>query len=230
MVNRFFEEAIARYEAEYALMATKPDWRFWPGSRPVSPEEAVHLSLDHSPDVPLHFLWEKEFQQRLALVGALTGYAYVPLSQFAAILGTLTIPPELATLITPATSISPPSIVTPVVTPVTTGTSKSADAPAERGTSGDTPDGVPPTGNIGELNLRQGKNSRELVKAWVDRQARDMRKDGEIVADLAERIKLKADKWGYESERKPPTVASITRMIPPGLTGGRGKSRTRPKK
>ena len=81
----------------------------------------------------------------------------------------------------------------------------------------------------GEPRLRAGRNSRAAVAKWVAWQARATAAKFGNVADLAESIRLVAEKWGYESERGPMTAPSITKMIPAGLTGGRGKNRGRSK-
>ena len=79
----------------------------------------------------------------------------------------------------------------------------------------------------GEPDLVKGKNGRKRVEAWVEWQAKESVKVGDTTDALAERIRLTADKWGYESERGTLTVASIIKMLPAGITGGR---RGRPKK
>ena len=79
----------------------------------------------------------------------------------------------------------------------------------------------------GEPWLTKGKNSREDVDAWVKWQAKANVKAGDTTDLLAERIRREADRWGYESERGKLTVASIIKMLPSGITGGR---RGRPKK
>lgn len=81
----------------------------------------------------------------------------------------------------------------------------------------------------GEPLLVKGKNSRKQVDAWVKFQAKaNVMKIGDTAAALAERIHLMADRWGYESERGKLTIASITKMLPAGITGGRAKARGRP--
>lgn len=80
------------------------------------------------------------------------------------------------------------------------------------------------TGPIsGSPSLQYGKNSRPAVKAWIQYQANEMVRDDATAASLAEQIKQVADKFGFESERGPLTIASILRMLPTGVTGGRGK-------
>lgn len=77
----------------------------------------------------------------------------------------------------------------------------------------------------GEPSLRKGKNSRDAVQKWVTFQATALKKTGDTTALLAERIELLAAKHGYESERGKITETSIERMLPSGITGGRGKNR-----
>jgi hypothetical protein len=79
----------------------------------------------------------------------------------------------------------------------------------------------------GEQNLQKGKNSRAAVEAWVEKQARDLFQVGDTTKVLAERIHLLAAKYDYQSERKPLDVGNITKMIPAGITGGRGRNRRR---
>lgn len=98
----------------------------------------------------------------------------------------------------------------------------------------DESDDAPPTSISGEPSLRPGKNSREAVAAWVDWQARDLVADGDNVSDIADKIYLIAERWGYQSERQKEgekiSVANIIKMIPAGLTGGRAKNTGKSKK
>jgi hypothetical protein len=71
----------------------------------------------------------------------------------------------------------------------------------------------------------KSKNSRAAVDQWVKWQAHQLVKATDNTFALAERIWEIADRWKYESERGPMTIASITKMLPPGLTGGRGKNK-----
>ena len=73
----------------------------------------------------------------------------------------------------------------------------------------------------GEPPLRAGKNSRSAIQEWVTWQAYDQVKDGDTTGTLAERIRLIAERWRYESERVPLTDSTIVRMLPAGITGGR---------
>lgn len=88
----------------------------------------------------------------------------------------------------------------------------------------------------GAPSLKKGRNDREKVNAWVVWQASNKVKKGDNITDLADRIKLEADKWGYESERKNKngnyklTTANIIKMIPAETTGGRAKNTGKPKK
>lgn len=86
----------------------------------------------------------------------------------------------------------------------------------------------------GEPYLKKGKNNRAAMAAWVQWQARDNVKDGDTVDSLGERIQLTSERYGYQSERQKDgellSVQSIVRMLPAGITGGRAKSKSRPKK
>jgi hypothetical protein len=82
--------------------------------------------------------------------------------------------------------------------------------------------------SVGEPFLRLGPNPRAAVEKWVKWHALRMAEDFPKVTDIAENIRLLAERHGYRSERKGLTVASITKMIPAGLTGGRGKNKGKP--
>lgn len=90
------------------------------------------------------------------------------------------------------------------------------------------------TGLDGAPYLQKGKNTRDKVDAWVKFQAKKMLEDGDIASDLVARIYLEANKWGYQSERtnKGETIskATITKLLPAKVTGGRGKNRGKSKK
>lgn len=73
----------------------------------------------------------------------------------------------------------------------------------------------------GEPLLREGKNTRRAIQAWVTWQANDKVAAGDTKGNLAERIKLIAQRWRFESEKKALTGSNIERMLPPGITGGR---------
>jgi hypothetical protein len=82
----------------------------------------------------------------------------------------------------------------------------------------------------GEPQLIKGKNKRADVDKWVKFQANEMKTPADTGSALAERIQLLAKKHGYESERKELSLATITRMLPSGITGGRGKTVGKSKK
>jgi hypothetical protein len=82
----------------------------------------------------------------------------------------------------------------------------------------------------GEPKLQPGPNKRAKVDAWVKWQAEKLKQDDDNGVDLAERIRLVAEKYGYESERGKMTTPSIITMLPPGITGGRGKNRNQSEK
>jgi len=90
------------------------------------------------------------------------------------------------------------------------------------------------TGNIqqkdGEPYLKKGANKRATVDAWVKWQARDKVQPTDKQESLAERIQLVADKWGYESERGSLSIATIIKLLPPEITGGRAKNTGKKKK
>lgn len=83
----------------------------------------------------------------------------------------------------------------------------------------------------GEPPLKPGRNERTKVDAWVKWQAKRLKQDGDTGSTLASRIKSLAETHGrsYESERGPLTVATIIRMLPREITGGRGKNRSKSK-
>lgn len=82
----------------------------------------------------------------------------------------------------------------------------------------------------GEPILRKGKNDRAKVDAWVKWRAAKEVKINDNMNDLATRIKLSAERWGYQSERGPLSISSIVKIIPAGITGGRAKNMGKPKK
>lgn len=84
----------------------------------------------------------------------------------------------------------------------------------------------------GEPKLQRGPNKRAKVEVWVKWQAVKLKKDGDNGVDLADRIKSLADNStrGYKSEQGELTIPSIVRMLPSGITGGRGKNRSKSKK
>lgn len=83
-----------------------------------------------------------------------------------------------------------------------------------------------PTQETGEPHLKQkSRNSRAAVDKWVKWKAKQMVEATDTMADLAGKIQTEADRWGYESERGSMTIASITKMIPAGQTGGLAKNK-----
>jgi hypothetical protein len=90
------------------------------------------------------------------------------------------------------------------------------------------------TGLDGEPKLNKGKNSRTAVDAWVKWQATELIEPDDNGNDLAERIQTLAHRWGYQSERgkdgQPLPLTTIIKMLPTGITGGRGKNRRKSSK
>lgn len=82
----------------------------------------------------------------------------------------------------------------------------------------------------GEPPLKLDNNLRNNVKVWVQWQARKLKSPEDIGTTLAKKIRLLAEKRGYKSECKPLSIPTIITMLPVGITGGRGKTRTKPKK
>ena len=74
-----------------------------------------------------------------------------------------------------------------------------------------------------EPQLCKGKNSRREVELWVKHQAKKHYSPGCSAKELAGIIFKIACRNGFESERKPLSVPSIIKMIPAGVTGGRGR-------
>lgn len=120
--------------------------------------------------------------------------------------------------------------------PTTTG--ESSDAAGKGKAETDTTSGDEGTyrGLDGAPSLKKGRNDREKIGAWVAWQAAYKVKANDTIAELAGRIKLEADRWGYESERKNKdgnyklTIPNIIKMIPAETTGGRAKNTGKPKK
>ena len=83
-----------------------------------------------------------------------------------------------------------------------------------------------PSQEAGEPYMQKGRNVRAAVKKWVEWQAGEQLHEGDTNNALAERIRLIAERYGYESQREALTASSIARMIPSGLTGGRGKAKS----
>ena len=83
-----------------------------------------------------------------------------------------------------------------------------------------------PAGDKGrEPMLRKGANKRDAVAAWVKWHAKAIA-EGETEAakdKIADDILARAERFGYESNTRPLSKESVMRMIPSGLTGGRGR-------
>ena len=76
-----------------------------------------------------------------------------------------------------------------------------------------------------EPMLRRGVNRRNAMEAWVKWHAKAIA-EGETEAakdKIADDILARAERFGYESNTRPLSKESVMRMIPPGLTGGRGR-------
>lgn len=120
--------------------------------------------------------------------------------------------------------------------PAATGESSDAAGKGEAGTALTTNDNESDDAEIhhrgldGAPPLKKGKNSCVKVAVWVKWQANKMVKQNDTLPDLIGRIRLEANKWGYESERKPLTNEIIRKMLPPKITGGREKIRGKSKK
>lgn len=77
--------------------------------------------------------------------------------------------------------------------------------------------------NKGEPSMREGNNPRDNVEKWVDWCARNLKQNGDTTEKLAIRIRLRAERFGYQSARGKFTNTNIIRMLPPGLCGRRGR-------
>ncbi len=86
------------------------------------------------------------------------------------------------------------------------------------------------TGFDGSPSLKKGRNNRDKMAAWVMWQSKQMLRQNDTLPDLIGRIKLEAERCGYESERKPLTNEIIRKMLPSKITGGRTKNRGTSKK
>lgn len=82
----------------------------------------------------------------------------------------------------------------------------------------------------GSPTMTKGRNSRKRIVEWVQWQARHFVKTGDTTNELANKIWLEANRWGIESERGLLSKASILKMLPPGITGGRSKNMGKSKK
>lgn len=80
------------------------------------------------------------------------------------------------------------------------------------------------------VTLKEGKNLRAAVEAWVKLTANEIHRNGEKAEALAKRIEQIAEMNLYKSERGPINKGSILKMLPEGLTGGRGRKSTKTRK
>lgn len=71
--------------------------------------------------------------------------------------------------------------------------------------------------------LQLGSNSRANVEAFIVHQAMILVEKGDTKSVLAEKVR-RAIPSGSRSDRREITVASIIRMLPPGITGGRARN------
>jgi hypothetical protein len=90
---------------------------------------------------------------------------------------------------------------------------------------GDDPEDAPSALADREPYIQSGRNTRAEVIAWVVWQAKALVDATDTTETLAAKIIHLAEAHQYQSERRPLTESSIIRMIPSGLTGGRGKKR-----
>jgi hypothetical protein len=79
--------------------------------------------------------------------------------------------------------------------------------------------------------LNKGANKdMSKVDAWVKYQAEALVKAGDKITDLCSKIRLEAERCGYESARGNFTNEIIRKMLPEKSTGGRGKNGGKSKK
>jgi hypothetical protein len=203
-----------------------PDWNLWQHMPNAELWQVVLLSLNIDPDqfdseygnYHDYFREDKEASKRLRLLDANRYRIYplgvdrlIPLAPFAKWAVSVmqwALPPELIALARKQTYAPEQNNASTKV--------DAGDVAAEEDES---------TQESGEPYLQKGRNSRKAVENWVAWQANSRVEKDDTVADLAKRIWLIAERWGYESERGKMTVASITKMIPAGLTGGRSKNK-----
>lgn len=212
-----------------------PDWEHWPANRRAELWEVVALSLNIDPDSleftqlgHIRFLRDPvtlaKFLSRVKMLAAIPPHVTAqPLSQWVAMLGKLPMPEELAALAAPgAPNNLPLSAALPEAKP------GMGEEPQKEGAGGTTTTKeAKPQPETGEPFLQQkARNSRAAVDRWVKWQAHQEIKDTDKTSDLAARIWAIADQWEYQSERGPMTIASITKMLPSGLTGGRSKNKS----
>jgi len=86
-------------------------------------------------------------------------------------------------------------------------------------------DPLPQVADNHEPMLRKGRNTRARVEQWVVWWSREIAKDNTNSTKdrIADEILKKAQRFGYESNNGPLSAEAVMRMIPPGLTGGRGR-------
>ncbi len=86
-------------------------------------------------------------------------------------------------------------------------------------------DPLPKVAGDHEPMLSKGRNTRKKVEQWVVWWSREIAKDktNSTKDRIADEILKKAGRFGYESNNGPLSTEAVVRMIPPGLTGGRGR-------
>ena len=86
-------------------------------------------------------------------------------------------------------------------------------------------DPLPKVAGDHEPMLSKGRNTRKKVEQWVVWWSREIVKDktNSTKDRIADEILKKAGRFGYESNNGPLSTEAVVRMIPPGLTGGRGR-------
>lgn len=80
--------------------------------------------------------------------------------------------------------------------------------------------------DVEKAALRLGSNSKAAIDDYVERRAREIYRNGEASNNsaIAKIIHDELQARGYRSERTQPSVATIIKAIPAGLTGGRAKN------
>lgn len=76
----------------------------------------------------------------------------------------------------------------------------------------------------GSPTVKIGTNSRKQIVKWVEWQARQLVKEGDTTKKLADKIWLEANRRKIASERGTLSKATIIKMLPAGLTGGRSRN------
>lgn len=229
----------AHRDSPTPIVIKPPDWFVWRNIPRVEPWEACALALNYEPDSVEHgFPSEEEADKHAMLVKMLNAnhdqrqhfsqnfVMGVRLNEFAAwcIHIGFDIPPELAELAKAGSQA----------------TAKGEAAPAAKGEAVPVTTPAPDTnkevhtGLDGVPYLQKGKNARDKVDAWVKFQAKKMLKADDKASDLVDRIYLEANKWGYQSDRTKEgqtiSEATITKMLPAKITGGRRKNGRKSKK